>query len=93
MSAQPQPVTVAVSRRVRAGYESEFDAWAQRLMHIAEGYPGHLGAGLIRSAASGGEQTIVYRFDSQEHFDAWQSSADRERLIAEAREFLEGTPR
>jgi len=93
MEQQTTPVTVAISRRVRPGREADFDAWSQRITDAAEKFPGHLGAGHIRSAETGGEHTIVYRFDTQEHFDAWQNSLDRTRLVEESLPLIEGEPR
>jgi antibiotic biosynthesis monooxygenase (ABM) superfamily enzyme len=93
MEQRATPVTVAVSRHVRPGREVEFEEWARRITDAAEKYPGHLGAGHIRSAETGGEHTLVYRFDTQEHFDAWQNSVDRARLVEESRPLIDGEPR
>lgn len=93
MNDQPVPVTIAVSRRVCAGREAEFEAWAQRITGAAARFPGHLGSGHIRSAETGGEHTLIYRFDSRDHFDAWQGSEERARLVEESRQFIEGAPR
>lgn len=93
MAEPTRPVTVAVTRRVRPGLEREFDAWAREISEAAGRFPGHLGAGHIRSAMQGGEHTIVYRFDTQEHFDAWQGSEERARLVERSRHLIEGEPR
>lgn len=87
------PVTVAASRRVSAGRETDFAVWADGICAAAEQFPGHLGAGYIRPAETGGEHTIVYRFDTPAHFDAWQNSAERTRWIEKSRDLIEGEPR
>lgn len=93
MSEKTAPVTVAVSRCVRAGREPDFEAWVRRITAAAQQFPGHLGAGYIRAAESSGEHTIIYRFDTREHFDAWQNSSERAELVEESRDFIEGAPR
>jgi antibiotic biosynthesis monooxygenase (ABM) superfamily enzyme len=93
MSAQKEPVTVAVSRRVRPEREADFEMWARGISEAAEKFPGHLGAGHIRPAEAGGEHTIVYRFDTPEHFDNWQNSPERLSWIEASRGLIEGEPR
>jgi len=93
MSKLTGPVTVAVSRHVRAGREADFAIWADGISSAAAQFPGHLGAGHIRPAETGGEHTIVYRFDTPEHFDAWQNSPERTRWVEVSRELIEGEPR
>lgn len=87
------PVTAAVSRRVKPGAEAQFEEWASDVTSVASSFPGHLGAGLIRPAEPGGEHTIIYRFDTQEHFDAWQASDERALWLEASRDFVEGEPR
>lgn len=97
MNATPHqsegPVTVAMSRRVVPGRESEFAEWAKGIMDAAALSPGHLGAGYIRPADPDGEHTIVYRFDTKEHFDRWQGSEERAGWIERSRDLILGEPR
>jgi len=93
MMSRATPVTAAVSRRVKPGSEAQFEEWARDVTTVASSFPGHLGAGLIRPAEPGGEHTIIYRFDTQEHFDTWQASEARAQWIESSREFVEGEPR
>lgn len=86
-------VTVAVSRRVRHGRETEFAEWVRGITDEASRFPGHLGAGYIRPAQPGGEHVIVYRFDTPEHFNTWQSSKDRARWMQRSRDLISGEPR
>ncbi len=87
------PVTIAVSRHVSPGREADFAQWAHDIGEAAARFPGHLGAGYIRPADSAGEHTIVYRFDTQAHFDAWQDSDERSGWIERSRELISGEPR
>lgn len=92
-ASQQGPVTVAVSRRVVPGREDEFAEWVRGISEDAARFPGHLGAGHIRPAEPGGEHTIVYRFDTKEHFDQWQDSEARSRWVRRSRELITGEPR
>lgn len=87
------PVTVAVSRHVIPGREAAFAEWAQGISADAARFPGHLGAGYIRPARADDEHTIVYRFDTREHFDAWQGSGERSRWMEASRDLIVGEPR
>lgn len=93
MTSPGTPVTAAVSRRVKPGEQARFEEWADGITSAASSFPGHLGAGLIRPSESGGEHTIIYRFDTPEHFDAWQASQERAGWIEASRELVEGAPR
>lgn len=92
-SSATRAVTVAVSRRVRPGHEAQFAEWVDDVTAAASRFPGHLGSGYVRPAEPDGEHTVVYRFDSPEHLDAWQSSDERKALLEHSREFIVGEPR
>lgn len=93
MNEHAGPVTVAVSRRVRPEREADFETWASGICEAAEKFPGHLGAGHIRPAETGGEHTIVYRFDTPEHFENWQNSPERSSWLDASRELIADEPR
>ncbi|MEY2734372.1 MAG: hypothetical protein RL340_1431, partial [Gemmatimonadota bacterium] len=42
-AGRDEPVTVVVTRRVRAGHETEYEAWLRRLLDDAATLPGYLG--------------------------------------------------
>lgn len=87
-----RPVTVLVTRRVKAGREREFEAFLQRLRKEAESYAGHQGVTIIPPPASSREYVIVYRFDSADHLRAWRTSPVRQSLIAESTDLAEAPP-
>ncbi|HET7477537.1 MAG TPA: antibiotic biosynthesis monooxygenase [Dermatophilaceae bacterium] len=86
-----EPVTVTIEREVAPGREADFEAWAAALTDAASAFPGFLGAGLLRPARSGQRWHVVYRFDSDQHLQAWQRSSDRARLLDEAEGLMSTT--
>jgi antibiotic biosynthesis monooxygenase (ABM) superfamily enzyme len=75
------PVTVLVERRVLAGREEEFRAWAQVILAEAAGFPGYLGGGVLHPAAADDRWHLVYRFADQGSLDAWEGSPHKERCL------------
>ena len=86
------PVTVAISRRLKPGSEAEFERWVDGIISEGSGFPGFLGSGYIRPAVPDGEHTVIYRFDTPEHFEAWQSSEERLRWSDRSSRFIVGEP-
>jgi uncharacterized protein len=79
------PVTIVVRRRVRPGRETDYEAWLGRLTRgAAAQFRGYLGAEFHRPASPGGEYRSVFRFDSVDHLDAFERSAFRAGMLAEA---------
>jgi antibiotic biosynthesis monooxygenase (ABM) superfamily enzyme len=74
-STTAEPVSVAVHRQVLPGRETEAVQLFHEAIELASRFPGHLGAFVLRQAAS--VFTIVFRFDSAAHLDAWESSPER----------------
>jgi hypothetical protein len=87
--SERQAVTVVVSRQVRSGREADYEAWLQRLLHEAAGFPGYLGANIQRPAPGGREYTSVFRFDSVENLRAFEQSEVRRRALAEVVDYVE----
>jgi uncharacterized protein len=80
--------TIVVSHRVASDDEVEFLAWQERLTATARTFAGFLGAELIRPLPGvHASWTVLCRYDSAEHADAWLDSADRRRLLAQGRQF------
>ena len=78
------PVTVVVTRRILPGREEAFAAWFGRLSAAAAEIPDYLGVSVIAEA---GTRHIVERFAGEASVSAWESSAARKGLIAEADTF------
>lgn len=82
-SAASEPVTVVVTRRVRAGRERDYEVWLERLLGEASALPGYLGTTVYRPPPTGPrEYTSVFRFDSVAHLRAFEASDLRRRALA-----------
>lgn len=77
-------VTVMVTNRVAEGQVEAFLDWRRRMAEAESRYPGFRGSEVFRPIDGvQDEWTTVYRFDTAEHLDAWLTSADRRRMLAE----------
>ncbi len=84
------PVTVVVTRRVKAGREGDYEAWLSSLQAGARSLPGYLGVTTHRPAANGPrEYTSVIRFDSLQHLQAFEASGLRARALQQVTDFVE----
>jgi uncharacterized protein len=83
-----EPVTVVVSHPVDPADEDAFLAWQERVTDAEQGFDGFRGAELFRPVAGvQDEWTALYRFDSDEHLDAWLESPERQQLLDEGKRF------
>ena len=89
--ARAGPVTVTVARRIAPGREEDFENWSAALTEAATTYPGFLGAGMLRPGHVGEPWHVVFRFDSAEHLQAWEGSAERAQLLAAGEELVHST--
>lgn len=76
------PAAVVVTRRPRPGREAVFEAVQRELLARAAEAPGYVDAELIRPATGSDEWTLLFRFATGDHLDAWMGSDDR-RAAAE----------
>lgn len=84
-----EPVTVVVRRKVKPGREADYEAWLDRLTKgAAREFPGYLGAEFHRPA-KGGTYRSIFRFDTVEHLEAFETSEFRARMLAEGSAFFE----
>lgn len=87
------PVTVSVSRKVIAGRERDYEDWIKIAAEAVRSYPGHLGVNVLRPTQStDNEYVIIYRFDSYPHLKAWETSDEREALVANLDSIIVGEP-
>jgi antibiotic biosynthesis monooxygenase (ABM) superfamily enzyme len=90
MPSAPEPVTVVVTRRVRPGHEAAYEAWLERLVGAAAELPGYLGTSIHRPAPGGPrEYTSIFRFDSVESLQRFETSDLRRRALAEVVDHVE----
>ena len=86
--ATDDPVTVLYSRRVKAGREADFEAWAHGIVAAARQFPGHLGASVLGAPGSR-EYHILFSFADRRSLRAWLESAERHRWLARLGDVLE----
>ena len=55
---------------------------------VAQPFPGHLGADIIRPPRGSSAYTVILRFDTLEHLQGWLGSETRRRLIEEVEPLL-----
>lgn len=90
-AARSEPVTVTVAREVAPGREADFEAWSDRLTAAAAEFPGYLGAGLLRPSHVGEPWHVVFRFDTADHLQGWEASAERAALLTAGQELVRST--
>jgi uncharacterized protein len=79
------PVTLVLTREVKAGHEDAFEAVLHRLAAEVRRWPGHLDLTVLAPQPGGPRiYTIVSHFDGRAAADAWLASQERAQLIAEA---------
>lgn len=84
-AALAAPVTLVLSRAVKAGHEQAFEGVLHRLAAEVRRQPGHLDLTVLAPQPGGPRiYTIVSHFDSAAAADAWLASQTRAQLIAEA---------
>lgn len=91
-SADP-PVTVMVSRQVAPANHDAFEQAMRALTERSLGYAGHLGVTVFRPATGEAAYRIVFKFDSQSHYDAWHDSAEIAALITTVDDLTEDKAR
>ncbi|MCC7410774.1 MAG: antibiotic biosynthesis monooxygenase [Gammaproteobacteria bacterium] len=78
-----EPVTVIVARRFLPERAAENEAFLRGITAAAQKFPGHLGVTVFRPAsADDPEYRLVFRFDSMDHFRAWEQSPERAKWLA-----------
>jgi antibiotic biosynthesis monooxygenase (ABM) superfamily enzyme len=83
-----QLVTVVVTHRVAPEHVDEFLAWQSRFRAAENKFPGYRGSELFRPIEGlQDEWTALYRYDSAADLDAWLTSPERKRLLAEGKAF------
>lgn len=83
--AADRPVTLVLSRTVRAGHEQAFEDVLRQLAAAVRRQPGHLAVATLAPPPGGPRiYTIVSHFASQPDADAWLADPTRARLVAKA---------
>ena len=87
-------VTVLISRQVKKGLEADFERVMAQIIEVAAGFPGHLGAQLVRPGEEQGVDDSLYHivlaFDSEANLKNWQGSPARSLGLAAAAPYIDG---
>jgi len=82
--------TAVISHRVRHDRQADYERWMAEIAPLSRAAPGHLDWHVIRPIPGLTETfTVIIRFDTCEHLQAWMASADRRRLIEAVSPLLE----
>jgi antibiotic biosynthesis monooxygenase (ABM) superfamily enzyme len=84
-----EPVTVTVARVVRPDRREAFEHWAENVLDVAAGYPGNLGATMLRPGPDSSEYHLVYRFVDDDSLAAWERSSERRSALAHVEEMVD----
>jgi hypothetical protein len=84
------PVTLVITRRVKAGHETAYEDWLRRTTEAFRGHAGYRGVDIQRPALGAPrEYTSVLRFDDVASLRAFERSPERARLVAEVAPHVE----
>ena len=90
-TADSEPVTVSISRKVKPGCEAEYEAWISDVIDVARDFPGHQGASVLRPCAATNQQyVIIYRFASYEDCRRWEDSDLRTQWLEKIEPWVDG---
>jgi len=86
-----QPVTVAITRRVRPEDDRLMQAWVEAGTSLAQGFPGFMGTGWLRPGPGSREWHMLYRFDSRASLLLWEESRERTMWLRSAQDLVQHT--
>jgi hypothetical protein len=84
-------VTVVVTRTPKPGREGDYEEWLRGVAKVSMRFPGHLGMTVLRPPPGSRKYTIVFRFDTVDHLQAWDQSEERRQWVTRALEMCEDT--
>lgn len=87
------PVTVSVARKIRPGYEKEYEKWEREVILEASKFPGYMGTNFLKpNSTTKHRYIIIYRFDSYENACEWEDSEIRKKWLDKVAPLLIGKP-
>lgn len=90
--SQRDPITIFITRNVRAGSEQAFEVAMKRWIPQFMEYPGHLGVHVLRPWPGNREYGAVLKFRSEEDWKGFQQSEPYLEFLGEIRQYLETEP-
>jgi len=86
-----EPVTLVITRRVKAGRAADYEAWLEAFQYEARSLPGYLGVTTQRPVAGAPlDYVSVLRFESLDALQAFERSELRHRHLAKVVDFVDG---
>jgi hypothetical protein len=89
--SRDESVTIVVTRTPKPGREGDYEEWLRGVAKVSMRYPGHLGLTVLKPPPGSRRYTIVFRFDTVEHLQAWDRSEERREWVARAEAMCEAT--
>ena len=93
-NSKNRAVMMLVSRRVKPGYEAEFERLMKQFIDAAANFPGCLGAQLVSPGDEVDVEDSLYHavlaFENPDSLRAWQNSSERLQWLTEASAYIEG---
>lgn len=86
---EAEPVTLVITRTIRAGHEREFEEAVKAWIPTALARPGHLGVHMLRPMPGQREYGAVLKFRSRAEWEAFRDWPEYQRFLAAIRPFLE----
>jgi antibiotic biosynthesis monooxygenase (ABM) superfamily enzyme len=84
----PKEVTAVISRKIKTGYEKDYDDWGRRYMMLERKVPGYLGSTIIvPGGSSPSVRYIINRFSDETSLDAWENSEEALKLMEEVNNY------
>ena len=84
---QNEVITV-ICRKIKPGYEKDYNNWVQRYLTLVRNTPGYLGTTII---IPGGSKSplwyIIRRFADKASMERWDNSEESVRLLKEANDY------
>src|SRR5437667_1134929 len=81
----PNEVTIVVSRKIKPGYEKEYDDWLRRYLAIESRSPGYLGTTIItQGGTNSAVRYIIHRYTDKASIREWENSQQSLKLLEEA---------
>ena len=79
-------VIIVISRKIKLGFEKEYDEWLSRYLKLEREVPGYMGTTIImQGGTSSAVRHIIHRFTDKASLDAWENSDESLKLIEEAK--------
>jgi antibiotic biosynthesis monooxygenase (ABM) superfamily enzyme len=87
-TARREPATVVVTQPVKRGHDQEVRRWQEAVNQAVGAFDGYLGNDV--APGSGGEWTVIYRFDSRPQLMRWLESAERDEVLGRGAHLFAG---